>query len=193
MSDENKGDKKTGKPLTLRGGTETSRVRQSFSHGRTKSVVVEKKRKRVVVPGKPGTPGATTPSGVKNAPRPVGISDAEMDRRIKALEAAAAQESERQAREAAEAKEREEEREQRRSEIQEREREEQERQEAIATREQEDQDQEAATKKATRRSPPRKLNPASRSSGARRNRKSNARRSARPRAPDRATAAVPAS
>jgi translation initiation factor IF-2 len=149
MSDENKGDKKTGKPLTLRGGTETSRVRQSFSHGRTKSVVVEKKRKRVVVPGKPGTPGATTPSGVKNAPRPVGISDAEMDRRIKALEAAAAQESERQAREAAEAKEREEEREQRRSEIQEREREEQERQEAIATREQEDQDQEAATKKAT--------------------------------------------
>jgi translation initiation factor IF-2 len=149
MSDENKGDKKTGKPLTLRGGTETSRVRQSFSHGRTKSVVVEKKRKRVVVPGKPGTPGATTPSGVKNAPRPVGISDAEMDRRIKALEAAAAQESERQAREAAEAKEREEEREQRRSEIQEREREEQERQEAIATREQEEQDQEAATKKAT--------------------------------------------
>src|SRR5210317_699028 len=67
MSDENKGDKKTGKPLTLRGGTETSRVRQSFSHGRTKSVVVEKKRKRVIVPGKPGTPGASTSSGVKNA------------------------------------------------------------------------------------------------------------------------------
>lgn len=140
MSDENNGDKKTGKPLTLRGGTETSRVRQSFSHGRTKSVVVEKKRKRVIVPGKPGTPGATTSSGVKNAPRPVGISDAEMERRIKALEAAAAQESERQAREAAEAKEREKEREQRRTELQEREREEQERQEALAAREKEQQE-----------------------------------------------------
>lgn len=40
-------------PLGLRGGTETSHVRQSFSHGRSKSVMVEHKRKRVVVP-KPG-------------------------------------------------------------------------------------------------------------------------------------------
>ncbi len=41
------------KPLGIRGGPGS--VKQSFSHGRTKSVVVETKRKRVVVP-KPGVP-----------------------------------------------------------------------------------------------------------------------------------------
>ena len=59
MSD-NKGSDGKGKTLGLRGGgTEKSHVRQSFSHGRLKSVVVETKRKRVIVP-KPGaaTPGA---------------------------------------------------------------------------------------------------------------------------------------
>ncbi|MEO1309851.1 MAG: translation initiation factor IF-2 [Pseudomonadota bacterium] len=43
------------KPLTLR-KTETGAVKQSFSHGRTKTVVVEKKRRR---PNQP-EPGATT-------------------------------------------------------------------------------------------------------------------------------------
>jgi translation initiation factor IF-2 len=134
MSDENKGDNKSGKPLTLRGGTETSRVRQSFSHGRTKSVVVEKKRKRVIVPGKAGTPGAKSTGNLKNQPRPVGISDAEMERRVKALEAAAAQEAERKKREDAEAQEREQERQKRREEILKKDREEQERQEALAAK-----------------------------------------------------------
>ena len=41
------------KPLGLRGSGRPGQVKQSFSHGRTKSVVVETKRKRVVVP-KPG-------------------------------------------------------------------------------------------------------------------------------------------
>jgi translation initiation factor IF-2 len=41
------------KTLGLRGGTRSGNVKQSFSHGRTKNVVVETKRKRVVVP-KPG-------------------------------------------------------------------------------------------------------------------------------------------
>src|SRR5215472_5164574 len=40
-----------GKTLSLK-RTETSTVRQSFSHGRSKAVVVEKKRARVA-PGKP--------------------------------------------------------------------------------------------------------------------------------------------
>ena len=41
------------KTLGLRGGARSGNVKQSFSHGRTKNVVVETKRKRVVVP-KPG-------------------------------------------------------------------------------------------------------------------------------------------
>src|SRR5436853_3165476 len=43
-----------GKTLSLK-KTETSTVKQSFSHGRTKAVVVEKKRARVAPPsgGKP--------------------------------------------------------------------------------------------------------------------------------------------
>src|SRR6266566_4305943 len=41
-----------GKTLSLK-KTETSTVKQSFSHGRTKAVVVEKKRARAGSPGKP--------------------------------------------------------------------------------------------------------------------------------------------
>ena len=45
------------KTLGLR-GRGPGQVKQSFSHGRTKNVVVETKRKRVVVP-KPGTARGT--------------------------------------------------------------------------------------------------------------------------------------
>lgn len=131
MSDENSGDKK---PLGLRSSTKTSHVKQSFSHGRSKSVVVEKKRKRVIVPGKGGPstgPGAAGPA------RPAGISDAEMERRMKALEAAQAQEGARKAKEEAEARERELEREARRRELEEKEREEAAREEARRKREEE--------------------------------------------------------
>jgi translation initiation factor IF-2 len=52
MNDANDTTRKPGKaPLTLK-KTEMSTVKQSFSHGRTKAVVVEKKRTRVE-PGKP--------------------------------------------------------------------------------------------------------------------------------------------
>ncbi len=44
-----------GKTLSLK-RTETSTVRQSFSHGRSKAVVVEKKRVRVMPGGKPLEP-----------------------------------------------------------------------------------------------------------------------------------------
>ncbi|PIB26554.1 translation initiation factor IF-2 [Amylibacter kogurei] len=108
------------KPLGLGGGRPSSgRVKQSFSHGRSKSVVVEKKRKRVIVPGKGGPAGA-------QAQKAAGISDGEMERRRKALEAAQAQEAERAAKEAAETKEREEERAARRRERDEKAREEEE-------------------------------------------------------------------
>ncbi|WP_170565022.1 translation initiation factor IF-2 [Ruegeria atlantica] len=112
------------KTLGLRGGARPGNVKQSFSHGRTKNVVVETKRKRVVVPkpgaGKPG--GGATPSGDPSR-RPAGISDAEMARRMKALQAAKAREvEEAAAREAAE-KAREEERARRRAEQEAKERE----------------------------------------------------------------------
>ena len=112
------------KTLGLR-GSRPGNVKQSFSHGRTKNVVVETKRKRVVVP----KPGAAKPSGGGSAPagdpsrRPAGISDAEMARRLKALQAAKAREAEEaQKREAAE-KAREEERQRRRAEQEAKERE----------------------------------------------------------------------
>ncbi len=96
------------KPLGLRGGgTETSQVRQSFSHGRTKAVTVERKRKRVVVP-KPGTGGAKGGGRQKSAAEQA-LSDAEFERRRKALEAAAQQEANRKAEDAAAEKAREEE------------------------------------------------------------------------------------
>jgi translation initiation factor IF-2 len=96
MMDTKDGDRK-GKTLGVRsGGTETSHVRQSFSHGRTKSVTVEHKRKRIIVPKpgasasqQPGRPGGTTPS----------LSDAEFERRLKAVEAAKAQEADRRQKE----------------------------------------------------------------------------------------------
>ncbi|MDC1488949.1 translation initiation factor IF-2 [Amylibacter sp.] len=95
------------KPLGLRNSSGPGHVKQSFSHGRSKSVVVEKKRKRVIVPGKGG-------ADASGGPRPAGVSDVELDRRKKALMAAAAQENDRKAREEAETKSREAERAERR-------------------------------------------------------------------------------
>ncbi len=127
MSDDDK------KPLGLGGARpSTSRVRQSFSHGRTKSVVVEKKRKRVIVPKSGAAAGGGKSGGGVNAP---GISDAEMERRKKALAAAAAQENERAAKEAQESARREAEREERRREKEEKEREEIERAERLKAKE----------------------------------------------------------
>ncbi len=122
MSDSKDNDGK-GKTLGLRSGPGT--VRQSFSHGRSKSVVVETKRKRVVVP-KPGSTGSGG-AGSKRTPGGGNVPDAEMERRLKALEAAKADEAARKAQAEAESKARAEERERRRAEIEEKEREEAER------------------------------------------------------------------
>ncbi|MCA0271975.1 MAG: translation initiation factor IF-2 [Proteobacteria bacterium] len=121
------------KPLGL-GGGRSGQVKQSFSHGRTKSVVVETKRKRVVVPAKPGVAPAG-PGGSPNlgdpSRRPAGITDAEMERRLRALQAAKAREVEDAERRAAEERAREEERERRRAEVEAKEREDREREEAL--------------------------------------------------------------
>ncbi|MGB3179110.1 MAG: translation initiation factor IF-2 [Albidovulum sp.] len=120
------------KPLGL-GGGRSGQVKQSFSHGRTKSVVVETKRKRVVVPKPGGAPAAgSSTSGVGNpSRRPAGISDAEMERRMKALHAAKAREVEDTAKRAADEQQREAERTARRAEIEAKEREDREREEAL--------------------------------------------------------------
>ncbi|MEZ8007227.1 MAG: translation initiation factor IF-2 [Amylibacter sp.] len=118
------------KPLGLRSSSGPGHVKQSFSHGRSKSVVVEKKRKRVIVPGKGG-------AGASGGPRPAGVSDGELDRRRKALMAAAAQENDRKAREEADTKEREVERAERRRLRDEKERVEEERVEKIRVRDEE--------------------------------------------------------
>ncbi|MFD0859540.1 translation initiation factor IF-2 [Roseovarius aquimarinus] len=139
------------KTLGVRGGPRGGSVKQSFSHGRTKNVVVETKRKRVVVP-KPGAgnvAGAGKPAPVGDpSKRPAGISDAEMERRMKALQAAKARESEDAARREAEEKEREEERLRRREEAEAKEREEQERLEALKAKEEEDERQRRAAASA---------------------------------------------
>ena len=122
------------KPLGLRGGPRSGQVKQSFSHGRTKNVVVETKRKRVVVP-KPGAassgvkPAAKTTPGGDPKKRPAGISDAEMERRMKALKAAKAREAEDEKRRKEEEEKRERDRQRRREEAEAKEREAQELQE----------------------------------------------------------------
>jgi translation initiation factor IF-2 len=108
------------KTLGLSGaGARPGSVKQSFSHGRTKNVVVETKRKRIVVP-KPGAPkpagGGAMGSG-NPAKRPAGITDVEMERRLKAVQAAKVRETEDAARREAEEKARAEDRVRRRAEI----------------------------------------------------------------------------
>ena len=127
------------KPLGL-GGGRSGQVKQSFSHGRTKSVVVETKRKRVVVP-KPGAPAPSSgaaPSAGDPSRRPAGISDAEMERRLKALQAAKAREAEEAEARAQEERQREEERERRRAEAEAKEREDREREEALKAKAEEE-------------------------------------------------------
>jgi len=119
------------KTLGLRGGPRSGNVKQSFSHGRTKNVVVETKRKRVLVP-KPGAEPSGSGEGGKAtqlspAAKAAGVNDAELERRLKALHAAKERESEEQERRETEEREREDARQRRRQEAEAKEREEQER------------------------------------------------------------------
>ncbi len=108
------------KTLGLRGApSRPGNVKQSFSHGRTKNVVVETKRKRVVVPKPAGAKpaGGNNPSLGDPSKRPAGITDSEMERRLKAVQAARARESDEADAREAEEKARAEDRERRRAEI----------------------------------------------------------------------------
>ncbi len=144
------------KTLGLRSGR-PGQVKQSFSHGRTKNVVVETKRKRVVVPKAGVTGGAVSKAAPKTTPggdpskRPAGISDAVMERRLKALRAAKAREAEEaQARKAEEEK-RERDRQRRREEALAKEREEQERRERAAARAREAEARKRETEQSARK------------------------------------------
>ncbi len=145
-----------GKKTLGLGGSRSGQVKQSFSHGRTKNVVVETKRKRVVVP-KPGgqkssTSGATTSVGDPSR-RPAGISDAELERRMKALSVAKARESEDAERRVAEEQSRAEDRERRRQEAEDKEREDREREER-ARQKTEEEERKRAEEEAQRNPPP---------------------------------------
>ena len=126
-------ENKSGKKLGLLGGNPSrpGQVRQSFSHGRSKSVVVETKRKRVIVP-KP-----SISSQVKSSPQkssspsktPEGISSSELERRKKALAIARKREEEDKNKRDADEKLREAERAKKRADLETKEQEEQERKE----------------------------------------------------------------
>ncbi len=139
-----------GKKTLGLGGSRPSNVKQSFSHGRTKNVVVETKRKRVVVP-KPGAAkptGSGGPVGGDPSKRPAGISDVELERRMKALAMAKAREAEDNARRAADEKAKEEERRARRAEIEAKEAEEKAREERAKAKAEEEERKKAEAAKA---------------------------------------------
>ncbi|MGC1260754.1 MAG: translation initiation factor IF-2 [Jannaschia helgolandensis] len=123
------------KPLGLSGGARSGTVKQSFARGRTNNVVVETKRKRVSVPKPSGqSAAAVNAQGGKQT----STTDAEMDRRLKALQMAKAREAEDTERRQQEEQKREDERNRRRAEIETKEREEKEREELARKRAEED-------------------------------------------------------
>ena len=147
-----------GKKTLGLGGSRPSNVKQSFSHGRTKNVVVETKRKRVVVP-KPGASKLVSPAGpIGGDPskRPAGISDVELERRMKALAMAKAREAEETAKRDADEKARAADREARRAEIEAKEAEDKAREERAKAKADEEQRKvaEAAKAKAVADAPP---------------------------------------
>ncbi len=134
------------KTLGLSGGARSGQVKQSFARGRTKNVVVETKRKRVMVPK--SSSNASKSSAAKNIG---GATDAEMERRLRALQAAKAREVEEQERREREEQERAVERDRRRAEAEAKEREEKEREERAKRRAEEE---EARRKEAEARDKP---------------------------------------
>ena len=126
-------ENKSGKKIGLLGGAPSrpGQVRQSFSHGRSKAVVVETKRKRVVVP-KPNVFASKTNNPQKKSTpskTPGGISEVELERRKKALVAARKREELDKIKRDADEKSREQERAEKRADLESKEKEETERKE----------------------------------------------------------------
>ena len=104
MSNTNDTNKPGGRrPLTLKkSGPGT--VRQNFSGGRSKSVVVEKKKRRIIGgPGKPTPSAGATPAAptkqvdeIAEAARKLGLSKAEYVKRQQAVTKAVAKQDERE-------------------------------------------------------------------------------------------------
>ena len=97
---DNNEKKSTGsKTLSVRGAG--SAVRMNLSHGRSKSVLIETKRKKILLPGKNTPSSSQTPKApnhrvvdTKTPPKPEKhYTDEQIDRRKKAIEAAREEES----------------------------------------------------------------------------------------------------
>src|SRR5579863_5090852 len=88
--DEKTEDKKpltlSAKTLTLKKGAEGGQVRQSFTHGRSKTVTVEVKKKRIVLPGqnKAGTKLSDDGKPISSA----GLTHQQIEERLKSLHGA---------------------------------------------------------------------------------------------------------
>jgi len=113
MSDTNdKNPSAPRRPLTLKGGSGT--VRQSFSGGRSKSVVVEKKKRRIIGgPGKPAAPQASEAAKpvvqldeIAIAAKKLGLSKDEYIKRQAAVSKASAEQTAKEERRRAEEAER---------------------------------------------------------------------------------------
>ncbi len=90
------------KPVTVNRTQSAGTVRQDFPRGRSKPVVVEKKRRRVVNP-KDGAAGGKELTPLQKKARELGLSEEEFKARLEAARAAKAKESEREAQKFAEA------------------------------------------------------------------------------------------
>ena len=147
-------ENKSGKKLGLLGGAPSrpGQVRQSFSHGRSKSVVVETKRKRVVVPKHNTGTSQTNNSQTTTTPSktPGGLSSSELDRRKKALAAARQREALDKDKRDAEERSREQEREEKRAVLETKEKEDAERKEKERERAEEEKRAVAAVVEATK-------------------------------------------
>jgi len=147
-------ENKSGKKLGLLGGAQSrpGQVRQSFSHGRSKSVVVETKRKRVVVPKHNTGTSQTNNSQTTTTPSktPGGLSSSELDRRKKALAAARQREALDKDKRDAEEKSREQEREEKRAVLETKEKEDAERKEKEREKAEEEKRAVAAVVEATK-------------------------------------------
>ena len=147
-------ENKSGKKLGLLGGAPSrpGQVRQSFSHGRSKSVVVETKRKRVVVPKHNTGTSQTNNSQTTTTPSktPGGLSSSELDRRKKALAAARQREALDKDKRDAEEKSREQEREEKRAVLETKEKEDAERKEKEKEKAEEEKRAVAAVVEATK-------------------------------------------
>ncbi len=93
QGDEGEGNSPRGKTLSLKRTVESGQVRQSFSHGRSKSVVVERRRKRTVKPGSTEEQAVVEAAPAPEAPAPAqeavnvpdGLSKAEQEKRLAAV------------------------------------------------------------------------------------------------------------